>query len=42
MRRGSPDRFQRRSSRNRVVIFAMAILMALSLLAVPLSQMLGG
>jgi hypothetical protein len=37
-----PDRFQRRSARNRVVIIVMAFLMAMSLLAVPLSQMLGG
>jgi len=36
------DRFQRRAARNRMIIFIMAILMALSLFAIPLTQWLAG
>lgn len=34
------DVFERRAARNRAVIIFMAVLMALSLLAVPLTQLL--
>ncbi len=34
------DRFQRRSARNRMIIIVMAVLMGLSLIAVPLTQLL--
>lgn len=40
---GSPsnrDRFERRKARNKIVVIFMAVLMALSLLAVPLTQLL--
>jgi cyclophilin family peptidyl-prolyl cis-trans isomerase len=36
------DRFQRRAARNRMIIIVMAVLMALSLFAIPLTQWLAG
>lgn len=38
--RPARDVFERRAARNKVVIVFMAVLMALSLLAVPLTQLL--
>ena len=39
-RRPPRDAFERRTARNKMVIIFMAVLMALSLLAVPLTQLL--